>query len=504
MLSATKRFFTLLSVFVLFFLLVTALRTWRAGGDLASLIPSFLSKAETIRSDAFTPSEKSALNLSDVELISRLNQEYARLTNAVVPSVVSIDTKTLRTNRMMDFWGRTQIRSYPIQGQGSGVIVSKEGHIITNHHVIAGQPGNIRVTLHNGKKYEATIIGEDRLLDIAVIKINSNETFKPLKLGDSSLVKVGQLVFAIGNPFGLGETVTQGIISATERSLSGSQSDNQPKFFQTDAAINPGNSGGPLVNLTGEIIGINAAIFSVDKENPSFQGVGFSIPSNDVKDALEKIIKGGRSVRGYLGVRMSDLDSAVRAELGYEGAEGSAVFVVEPGSPAELAGLKVKDIVLKYNGTTILSTEQLISLVQHTEIGSTVIMEIWREGEVKELECTIVEAKPPAQSEESSPFSEDERNDSEILDAVGLKVRSLTKAETVQGFQGVFVVETLPTGVAQNVLFPGDLIIALNNLPISDSKEFYLHLSASAAVQATSFHLIRNGRPIRVSIPPPR
>ena len=479
MLTAIKRFFALLLVFVVFFFLVTALRTWRAGGDFSSFIPSFLRKAETNRPEAFTPSDKPALNLSDVEILSRLNEEYARLTNAVVPSVVSIDTSGVRTERLMDFWGRSSVRSYPTQGQGSGVIVSKEGHVITNHHVIAGQQ-QIRITMHNGKTYSASMIGEDRLLDIAVIKINSNETFIPLKLGDSSLAKVGQLVFAVGNPFGLGETVTQGIISAKERSLS----DNQRNLFQTDAAINPGNSGGPLVNLTGEIIGINVAITSIDKDNPGFLGVGFSIPSNDVNEALEQIIRRGRPIRGFLGVRMRDLDPAVRTQLGYQGASGSAAFVITPGSPAEKAGLKRKDVVLKYDGETITSTDQLISLVQHTKIDSKVTMQVWRSGETIELEATIVEANPSVETLEEEPAA-DARDNLEILNGVGVKVRNLTDPEVVQGFRGVIVSELSSSGVAKDTLLPGDLIIALNNSQISNINEFYLHLAASAAVQAT-------------------
>ncbi len=367
MLPAIKRFLALLFVFVLFFFLVTAIRTWRAGGEFSSLLPDFLKKDGKDRPEAFTPSDGPALDLSQVEILSRINQEYARLTKAVVPSVVSIDTAGVRTERLMDLWGRARVRSYPTQGQGSGVIVSKEGHIVTNHHVIAGQQ-KIRITLHGGKTYSATMIGEDPLLDIAVIKIDSNETFTPLRLGDSSLAEVGQIVFAVGNPFGLGETVTQGIISAKERSLS----DNQRDLFQTDAAINPGNSGGPLVNLTGEIIGINVAIFSVDRDNPSFQGVGFSIPSNDVREALEQIIRRGRPVRGFLGVQMRDIDDAVRTELGYPDATGSAVLGITPGSPAEKAGLKPEDVIRTYDGTTVTDTTQLIGLVQASEIGEKV------------------------------------------------------------------------------------------------------------------------------------
>ena len=217
--------------------------------------------------------------------------------------------------------------------------------MVTNHHVIAGQQ-KIQVTLHNGKTYPAHLIGEDTLLDIAVLKIDANETFTPLKLGDSAQAQVGQMVFAVGNPFGLGETVTQGIISAKERSLS----DNQRDLFQTDAAINPGNSGGPLVNLRGEIIGINVAIFSPDKENPGFQGVGFSIPANDVKDALYQILERGRPIRGFLGVQMRDLDPSVRAALQYEGENGSAILGISPGSPAQAAGLQAWDVVVSFNG----------------------------------------------------------------------------------------------------------------------------------------------------------
>jgi serine protease Do len=497
MLLAIKRFLALLLVFAAFFLLVTAMRTWRAGGDFSAFIPSFLRKTEANRSEAFTASDKPALNLSDVEIISRLNQEYARLTKSVVPSVVSIDTAGVRTEQLMDFFGRSSVRSYPTQGQGSGVIVSKEGHVITNHHVIAGQ-NKIRITLHGGKTYGATMIGEDPLLDIAVIKIDSNETFTPLKLGDSSQVEVGQLVFAVGNPFGLGETVTQGIISAKERSLS----DNQRDLFQTDAAINPGNSGGPLVNLTGEIIGINVAIYSRDRDNPGFQGVGFSIPSNEIREVLEQIIRRGRPIRGFLGVQLRDLDPAVRFELGYMQGAGSAVLGTTPGAPAEKAGLISGDVVVSYNGEGIKDTAHLISLVQRSGIGKKVKMSVWRKGKLIDLEAVINEATTSPVDSEITPGGKPQDN-LEILKKVGIEVRDLTAPEQALGYRGVLVTALLAEGKAAGILRPGDLILSLNHHRINSANEFYLHLAASVAVQTTSLAVLRDGSPFRLNLPVP-
>lgn len=496
MLPAIKRFFALLLVFAVFFFLVAGLRIWREGGDFSAFLPSFLEKRETHRVEEFTPTDRAALDIGDVEILSRLNEEYARLTQAVVPAVVSIDTSGKRTERLMDLWGRTKLHSYPTQGQGSGVIVSEEGHVITNHHVIAGQQ-KIRITLHGGKTYSATMIGEDPLLDIAIIKIDSNEKFTPLKLGDSSKVQVGQMVFAVGNPFGLGETVTQGIISAKERSLS----DNQRDLFQTDAAINPGNSGGPLVNLTGEIIGINVAIFSVDRENPSFQGVGFSIPSNEVREALEQIIERGRPIRGFLGVEMRDLDATTRAELGYTGKTGSQVIHITPDSPADSAGLAPNDIVQSYNGKTIRDLQQLIALVQRSEIGEKVKIGVWRDGRQMELVATIAEALSSPVYRELPPKTPS-KDKIETLMRVGIEVRNLTPAEHRRGIRGVVVSSILDEGKAKGLLFPGDHVVAMNSTEINNSNEFYFYLAASAVAQTTTLNIVREGAPLQVNFPP--
>lgn len=484
----------LVAVFAAAFLAVFALRHWRTGGSWRDLFPSRQS-ADNFHPEKFTLAQEAPLDASDVELLSRLNNEYARVTKAVVPSVVSIGTEGIRSERMFDTFGRPRTHYYPTQGQGSGVVVSHEGHVVTNYHVIAGQNTQIQVTFHDGKTYAATLIGEDTLLDIAVLKVEGVENARPLKFGDSSEVEVGQLVFAVGNPFGLGETVTQGIISAKERSIS----DNQRDLFQTDAAINPGNSGGPLVNLRGEIIGINAAIISADRENPGFQGVGFSIPSNEVKEAISQILKRGRQVRGFLGVQMVDFDARLRAYLKYPEGHGSIVGLVTPGSPAEMAGLQPKDVIQFYNGIAIRSMDQLFNLVQGTEVGKEVPIVVWRAGEVVNLKATISESgKVRATSPPSAPPAK-MADVNAIIEAVGIHVRDLTPEERGSGLVGVLVTES--KGQAQDRVNAGDLIVALNGARVGSMAEFYSNLAAAAAVQPSSLIVFRSGRAVELTIP---
>ncbi len=437
------------------------------------------------RPEPFTLPDKPPLELADVDLLARLDAEYAKLTEAVTPSVVSIDTAGQRAQRQMDIFGRQYLRPVPVQGQGSGVIVTEEGHVVTNHHVISGQQ-QIQVTLHDGRKFPATLIGDDPLLDIAVLKIAANDVdFQPLKFGDSSKVRRGQLVFAIGNPFGLGETITQGIISAVSRSISDTQRD----LFQTDAAINPGNSGGPLVNLQGEIIGINSAIYTPDRDNPGFQGVGFSIPADDVKETLYSILERGRPVRGYLGVGMAQVE------------RGVMLLYVAPGGPADQAGLKQGDVVLAFDGQEVKARSQLITLVQRTRIGRKVPIRIWRDGGEVTLEAMIAESNP---DEHASILAEQQgklRDSQEVLRTLGVEVVDLSARDRARGFNGVVVRAVSPQGLAADRLQPGDLIVAVNQNRVTSASEFYLYLASSAAVQATSVHFLRDGVVSRADLP---
>ncbi len=339
--------------------------------------------------EQYTPATGPKIDPKDVQVLSALDAEYTRLMQAVVPSVVSITTS--RRSAVDPFELFRQRRFRQPQGDvqtsmGSGVIVSREGHILTNHHVIANME-KIEVQLTDGRIEPAQIIGTDEQTDIAVLKINA-KNIEPLPLGDSDQVRVGQLVFAVGNPFGLQETVTQGIISAKGRRA---VADSGVEFLQTDAAVNQGNSGGPLLNLRGEIIGINSAIFSTSEEG-TWLGISFAIPANVARRALESVLKTGRIVRGYLGVSMVDLTPDIAAQLGVKSLLGAAVTGVLADSPAEKAGLRSRDIIRLFNGQPVKDTLNLRSRVAETEIGATVQLTIVRDGQEQTLPATIAEA----------------------------------------------------------------------------------------------------------------
>ena len=337
----------------------------------------------------YTPAEGLRIDPKDVQVLTALDAEYSRLVAAVVPSVVSITTS--RAAPAQDplelFFGKGQARGQ--NAQGSGVIVSKEGHILTNHHVIAGME-KIEVQLTDGRRVPAQMIGTDEVTDIAVLKINAPNVV-PLALGDSDAVRVGQMVFAVGNPFGLQETVTQGIISAKGRRAF---ADSGVEFLQTDAAVNQGNSGGPLLNLRGEIIGINSAIFSTSREG-AWLGISFAIPANVARRALESVLKTGRIVRGYLGVLMQGLTPELARQLGLSDARGAVVLGVLPGSPAAGAGLRERDVIRSFNGRGITDVYVLRELLAEADLKTKVELGIVREGREMTVVAEVVEAPPP-------------------------------------------------------------------------------------------------------------
>ncbi len=450
------------------------------------------------RPESYTLNKIPSVELKDVELLARLNQEYAHLIQSVVPSVVSIDTIGTEQARVRNTFGNTQLRNYRTKGVGSGVIVTKEGHIVTNHHVIQNKSG-IMVTMSDGKKYDADIIGADQMLDIAILKVREGGDFPALKFGDSEIAQVGQMVFAVGNPFGLGETVTAGHISAKERAISDMQRD----LFQTDAAINPGNSGGPLVNLRGEIIGINVAIYSPDKKNQGSHGVGFSIPSNEVEQTLTRILEKGRPIRGYLGIGILDLGFRVREMIGYEGKGGVAVDRVLNDSPAALAGLMSGDIILQFDDVKIQSRYQLIKVIGSSSIGEPLNIKIWRKGKVLPKTARVIEV-PKKMEDLVTKTPEDYFEElGSAVKSLGLLVRQPFLSEIAQGKQGLVVENVAPNSTSdEKGLRVNDTILLLNQERMMTPERFYQRVQEFYLKERITLKVARGSRRGTIFIEP--
>jgi len=312
------------------------------------------------------------------------------------PAVVKIETAVQMTNQsnpffndpfFREFFGenynsapKTQIQ----QGLGSGFIISKDGYILTNNHVVQGAVEvKVYLTEHN-EPYIAKIVGADADLDLAVLKIEAGNDLPMLKMGDSNETRVGNWVIAIGNPYGLDHTVTVGVISAKGRPIT-VEGNEFKDLIQTDASINPGNSGGPLLNLNGEVVGINTAISS------QAQGIGFAIPSSTVTQVLDQLLENGKVVRPWLGVYMQPVTEDIAKYFGLDKAEGALIGAVQEGSPADQAGLERGDIVLEYNKKKITNPEELQSAVKESKVGDKVVMLVFRNKKSEYITVTIGE-----------------------------------------------------------------------------------------------------------------
>jgi serine protease Do len=350
------------------------------------------------------------------------------------------------------------------------VIVSKEGHIVTNNHVLNGTD-DVTVQLSDGRQSKAKIVGTDGQIDLAVLKIDL-ENLTPLPIGDSDKVRVGQIVMAIGNPFGLDESVSQGIISAKDRRA---MNDSQVEFFQTDTAINPGNSGGPLVNIRGEVIGINTAIYS---ESGGNQGIGFAIPSNVVRAAMNSIISKGRVIRGYLGVGIQPVTTDIAEQFKLNSARGALVTDVTPGSPAEKAGIIRGDVIRKVNGYEVKDTVALVNRIAESDIGANLSIDLVRDGESKTVMAQVIEqpADLAARLNRNQNAPDPSPNSQNAVFA-GIEVKNLTpqlrsQANVPANVNGVIVTRVDPSsGVAQE-LRPGDVIEQINRQPVANLDEF--------------------------------
>ncbi len=345
-----------------------------------AFLPTYLERVKFKQ----TQGELAALGEALPELkVETLGKLFTLVPRKVSPSVVHIDTERTvlwRGDEITALLGPQIARQ---KGQASGVIVDPAGYIVTNYHVIANaDPDSIDVHLPSGRTHKAVVIGDDAKNDLAVLKIEA-ENLIPAPWGDSDAVQVGELVWAIGNPFGLDNSLTFGIVSAkARRGLNEEYRYNE--YLQTDAAVNPGNSGGPLVNMKGEIVGINTAIVG-----PTFQGISFAIPSNVARRIFEQIKETGAVINGYLGVELGMLTRSLAQRLGIEQLEGALVAQIATGSPAEKAGLEPGDLVIAWNGEEIVDPQQLSHQVARTAPGTEATLTVLRDGNEVKLKVTV-------------------------------------------------------------------------------------------------------------------
>lgn len=374
---------------------------------------------------------------------------------------------------------------------GSGFILSKDGYVITNNHVVK-DADEIVVSLQDRREFVAELVGTDERSDIAVLKIQGDD-LPAVKLGDSSKLKVGEWVLAIGSPFGFDHSVTAGIVSAIGRSL---PNENYVPFIQTDVAINPGNSGGPLFNLDGEVVGVNSQIYS---RTGGFMGLSFAVPINVVTNVYEQLKDHGRVSRGWLGVLIQDVTRELAESFGMKRPHGALIAKVLPGSPAEQAGFEVGDIVVKYDGDEISFSSDLPPLVGNSKIGDKVPVEIIRKGKNKVLQVQISELP----EEDELKIASSGNGSTVKSNAMNITVKDLTDEQRKQleiEDHGVLV-ESVGEGPARNTgVRSGDVILLINNIKIQDAAHFDKLVQELPRDKSIPILIQRRGGPIFIAL----
>jgi serine protease Do len=431
---------------------------------------------------------------------------FAPVVKKVAPAVVKIvTTATIKNTASQQwhgfndpFWQRffgdqfghvvppNQPDSWREHGLGSGVIVTEDGYILTNNHVV-DSADTVKVTLTDGREFTAKVVGRDPKSDIAVVKIDAGG-LPIVPMADSDKVQVGDIVLAVGNPFGVGQTVTTGIVSATGRGNMGFE--DYEDFIQTDAAINPGNSGGALVDAEGRLIGINTAILSRSGGN---QGIGFAIPSDLARHVMDNLVKYGYVTRGYVGVMIQDVTPALAKEFKLKKSNGALVGEVVPKGPADKAGLKDGDVVVALNGKKVVDSRHLKLMVAETKPDSTVPMKVLRDGSTKILDVTVKQLPGTEKLAKA-----DIQNGGETGTLNGVGVENLNR-QTRQQFnvpenvKGAVVTEVRPDSAAAEVgLKPGDVIEEINRHPVDNANQA-VQLTENAKDKHTLLRIWSNG-----------
>jgi serine protease Do len=347
------------------------------------------------------------------------------------------------------------------RGVGSGFVISSDGYILTNHHVVDGAD-DILVTLADKREFKARLIGSDRRTDVALVKINANGLVA-LKFGDSNKLRVGEWVLAIGSPFGLENTVTAGIVSAKGRDTG----DYLP-FIQTDVAVNPGNSGGPLLNMRGEVIGINSQIYS---RTGGFMGISFAIPIDEANRVADQLRTTGRVTRGRIGVGIGEVTKEVADALGLSKTSGALVRSVEAGGPAERAGIEPGDILLRFDGKMIEKSSDLPRIVGNTKPGAKVNAQVWRKGAAKEIAMTVGEMEPDRSARAAAKPGATPAP--VVANWLGLGVVDLTEAKRNElKIKGGVLVESAEGVAGRSGIRQGDILMSVNNTDIANAKQF--------------------------------
>ena len=419
------------------------------------------------------------LNFSSIQA-KAVPSSFADLAEKLMPSVVNISTtQTVRTTTnqfpfqfppgspfgemFKDFDRPTERKASSL---GSGFIIKEEGIIITNNHVIANAEDIlIRV---GDKEYNAEVIGADPYMDLAVLKMKTKDKFKPVSFGDSNKARVGDWVVAIGNPFGLGGTVTSGIISARNRQIGLTRYED---FIQTDASINQGNSGGPLFNLKGEVIGVNTAIIAPGQSGSI--GIGFAIPSNAASNVIDQLIKFGETKRGWLGVRIQEVTKEIAEVEKLKKPEGALVASVGQGSPAEKAGIKAGDIILEFDGKKINTMKKLPNVVASTEVGKSVELKIWRNKKLISKRLTLGRLETSEEFKETKPkiVKKDIEIQSLKIAVRDLNDQDISSRNLNKKTKGVVITEISNRSPLASLLNVNDIIIEVQKTSVKNSSD---------------------------------
>ena len=421
--------------------------------------------------------------------------DFSSLVEQVSPAVVSVNVVKKMTQEellqqqvpeiLRRFFGNQVIIPQQQGPQektayGSAFFISKDGYLLTNRHVI-DDASRITITLNDRRELDATLVGSDERTDIALLKVNG-ASFPELKIGDSNQLKVGEPVLAIGSPFGFDYSASAGIVSAKSRNMSGETS---VPFIQTDAALNPGNSGGPLFNQRGEVVGVNSRIFS---GTGGYMGLSFSIPIDVAMDVVQQLKTSGKVTRSYLGVMLQDIDRNLADAYKLPKPEGSLINQVSPKSPAEKAGLKPGDVILKLDGNSISRTSDLIYRLNRIAPNQTIQLEVLRDDKIRTISATLSVAP------DDTPAAEDKNNPTNGL---GMNIRDLTEAEqsrlNVNG--GALVREVKRGGLASlSNLVAGDVIVQVNSTPVANSQAFAKAIAGLPKNSVARIVIIRQGQ----------